>query len=119
MNRQNFAKDFYELDQFLGCYFDQFWKESFDWKGEKPNFESVVRYYKVVNEPSGTVSKATQMLQDFLELGLSEEQIRKLFIRTGIWYGPSYQNMSYREWLEAILTLLREEKTKGVSIVRR
>ena len=109
-DRENFSDKFYELDQFLGCYFHQFWKEALDWQGEKPSFESVVRYYKI-NEPLESVSKATEMLQDFLALNLSEEEIRKLFVRTGIWYGPSYQGMNYRQWLEPVLDILKDGKT--------
>jgi hypothetical protein len=109
---EDFDKDFYELGQFLGGYFHQFWKEALDWQGERPNFEAVVNFYKS-NESSENIYKTTEELRKFISLSLGEDTIRKLFVRNGIWYGPQYQNMNYRQWLEAILNILEERKTSS------
>jgi hypothetical protein len=116
---QNFNADFYELHQFLGGYFHQFWKESYNWHGEKPNFEAVVKFYKSSDAPE-SVAETTEELRHFLSLNLSEKEIHDLFVKkNGIWYVPSSRNMNYRQWLEAILGILEEENITKTSMKRR
>ena len=112
---QDFKGRFYELYQFLGGYFHQFWSEVLEWKGEKPNFEAIVNLYKSSDSPEG-IFKTTKELEDFLALNLSEKKISDIFLKCGIWYGPGHQNMNYRQWLEAILEILKQEKTPKSSV---
>lgn len=75
---QDFRSRFYELYQFLGGYFHQFWSEVLDWRGEKPNFEAIVNFYKFSDSLEG-ISKTTKELEDFLALNLSEKKSRIFF----------------------------------------
>jgi uncharacterized protein (UPF0276 family) len=109
---ENFENAFHNLKQFLGGYFHQFWKEALEWQGKHPNFEDVVEFYKS-NDSFENVSETAEELRKFIALNLSEENMRKLFVRHGIWYGPQYQNMTYRQWLEAILTILEQKKVSS------
>lgn len=38
------------------------------------------------------------------------------FFKCGIWYGSGHQDMDYRQWLEAILEILKQEKTPRSSV---
>jgi hypothetical protein len=115
MTPQEFDNQFYELRQVLGGYFHQFWEEAIDWNGENPNFKALIRFYKTTNSIKG-IEQTAEDLRKFLSLELDEKSIHSLFIRAGIWYNPDHENMNYRQWLEAILCLLKEEKSVSCPI---
>ena len=109
----NYAKQFYNLDQFLGGYFHQDWVYVFDWKGKKPNFEDVVRYYRQEQHPD-YLAKVINELQAFLELPLSEDQLKKILSREFyVAYSPHRFNITIRYWLERILDILEGKNDSG------
>jgi hypothetical protein len=98
---------FPKLRNLLGGYFHQDWKYDYNWEGHQPNFEEVVRFYKVVN-PVTTVSQAINELHNFLNLQMSETDLSELFKSAGICYNPKARKMTYRYWLERILEILED-----------
>lgn len=104
---REFTKRFYELDQFLGCHFHQDWKEVLDWRGAHPTFEGVVRHY-VASNPPDVVVQTIEELQAFLKLPLSEVEIRRALRESDVCYTPRARGLTDRQWLEAMLEILRE-----------
>lgn len=98
---------FPKLRNLLGGYFHQNWKYDYNWQGNQPNFEEVVRFYKTVN-PVMTVSEAANDLHKFLNLQISESDLGDFFQGTGICYNPIARKMTYRDWLERILIILED-----------
>lgn len=111
---KNYKERFPNLYQLLSGYFHQDWVHVFDWKGQTPSYEAVVRYYKSSN-PSSVVEKDTEELEEFLSLGLDEDAIYEAIRHEWqIAFRPAYINLTYKKWLENTLGILKEpmEKTK-------
>lgn len=104
----NYSKQFYDLYQFLGAYFNQDWTDEYDWKEQKPDFEPVVHFYKAKN-PSTTVARATEQLEKFLALPLDDEQLEEIVTSEfGSSYYPAPRGLTERQWLEQVLKLLKQ-----------
>jgi hypothetical protein len=109
----NYKKSYYELNQFLGCYFHQDWKEVMDWQGKTPNFEAIVRFYKLTN-PQLTVRQTIEELQGILSLKLSDKKLSEILERDfGVAFNPSYVSLTDRRWLESILKILEDSDTSS------
>lgn len=104
----DYRKQFYDLNQFIGGYFHQDWGIDYDWKGEEPDFETVVRFYKAKNPPA-TVARTTEQLQRFLALRLDDEQVEEVVGREfRSFYNPGPRGLTERQWLEEVLKILKE-----------
>lgn len=102
-----YEKLYPELTYFFSAYFHQDWTLMYDWQGNKPTFQVVVRDFKN-NNPKGTVIKATQELEQFLKQNLTESSLRKIVtdqLGANV-YAPG-MGLTYRKWLEAVLTILK------------
>lgn len=104
---KDFAKRFYELDQFLGCYFHQDWKIVLDWQGETPTFEAAVRHFKAKNLPDYVAEVAIQLRQ-FLALSLNDDDIETTLDQANVAYNPRARGLTERQWLEKVLEILKE-----------
>ncbi|MTJ53644.1 hypothetical protein FJR38_13815 [Anabaena sp. UHCC 0253] len=99
------------LKQFFGGYFHQDWTYIYDWQGEPPSFQVVVRDFKT-NNSQAIVTQVTQELAQFIADHLTLEDdwdlgqivIHKLLCSI---YAPGL-GLTYRQWLEDILTILKE-----------
>lgn len=110
----NFAKDFHELDQFLGCNFFQNWSSLYLWRGREPNFEIVVRQFKT--ETPQLVELVVKDLEKLLTLSLNEDDLKNIIDEsTGSGFSPL---KTRRAFLEKVLEVLKEpmEETKKHSI---
>ncbi len=102
----NFSKDFYELDQFLGCNFFQSWASVHSWKGQEPKFEIIVRQFKI--ETPKLVDLVVKDLEKLLALSLSESELKNIIDKsTGGGFSPL---KTRRAFLEKILEILQEPK---------
>jgi CdiI immunity protein len=107
---------FPKLCNLLGAYFHQDWKYDYDWKQNQPNFEEVVRFYKISN-PVNTVSQATEELRKFLNLQLTEADLDDILQGIGVCYNPKARKMTYHQWLESILHIL-EDSSDNISYLQ-
>ena len=111
---KNYSEKFPELYQFLGGLFHQDWSYVYDWKGNTPNYEGVIRDAKI-REHKLYLEKNIIELKIFLNLNLDESEIetimRKKF-KLGI--RPEFWNLTHKLWLGRILQILEEpmEETK-------
>ncbi|MBA3786615.1 MAG: hypothetical protein H0X15_13960 [Acidobacteria bacterium] len=112
-----YSKQFPELSSLLGGYFHEDMFYVFDWKAHKPNYKSVIRYIKSIQEPDYLSKKITE-LREFLKLSREwdEDKLREILHKDlgNCLYAPFFK-MTYREFLEGILEILEEpmEKTKS------
>ena len=91
-------------------YLHQDWKDDYDWEGAEPMFEAVVRHYKAENPPT-TVKQATQELNQFLALPLSDKKLHRIVEEEfHSWYTPRTRDMDKRQFLEAVLSILKERE---------
>ena len=105
---RNYKENYPALYQFLGACFNQDWKDFYDWQGEMPNFEAVVRYYKSIVSPKRVV-QVIKELQKFLEQPLSDKEFEEIVNHEFLaWYTPRSRGLTKRQWLEAILPILQE-----------
>jgi hypothetical protein len=115
----NYEKEFPELFQFVGL-FNQDWKDMFDWQGSNPHYAPVVRFYKTHN-PLSFTQQTTREVKNLLMLNVEEDYLKEILLNEfALCIRPNYWNLTYREWLENILTILEEpiEKTKKEFIPR-
>jgi hypothetical protein len=104
----NNKKKFYELGQFLGGFFHQDWAVVFNWKGQEPNFEAIVRSY-VATDTAQSVNKVKEELKQLLALHLTDNQLENLVSdEFGVAYSPTRRGTTFRQWLEQILEILQE-----------
>ena len=107
----NHKERFPNLYQFLGSYFNQSWKEFYDWKDATPNFEAVVNYYKSISS-TADIRQVSKELRDFLALSIDEKDF-EVIVRDEffVWFTLRSRGMNKRQWLEAVLKIL-DEPTK-------
>lgn len=105
-----YRNKFAELYQFFGGYFYQGWASDYNWETARPNFAAVVRHFKAVNPPL-TVTKVKNELEDFLSLELNEDELSKALAQLGSNFHAPAENLTFRQWLENILTVLNESPT--------
>jgi hypothetical protein len=108
----NYRFKFPELYQFFGGYFYQGWTGDYRWETGKPDFSAVVRHFKAVNPPA-TVNRVRIELEELISHALDEEQLTGALMELGNNFYPPVQNLSYSEWLQAILEILAESPTKA------
>ncbi len=112
-----YSKQFPQVRSILAGYFHEDMFYVFDWKGHEPNYKSVIKYIKSVQEPEYLSKKKTE-LKEFLELSSSwnEDKLEDILLNdfNGSIYAPGV-GITYREFLEGILEVLEEpmEKTKS------
>jgi hypothetical protein len=105
---KKYRERFYELSQFLGGYFHFDWDACFDWHGQSPTFELVVRHAKMEDSPQG-IQKTIDELQEFLSLPLSDEEFQEIVTHEfGAVYTPHSRGMNDRQFLEKILEILKQ-----------
>ena len=94
-----YAERYPELHYFFGGYFHQDW-------GDSGSFENVVRDFQA--EPIETVRQATRELEEFLRLDLPEQELREILLNDLRSYvrAPGL-GLTYRQWLEAVLVILK------------
>jgi hypothetical protein len=107
----NYEERFPKLGYLLGGYFHQDWPYDYGSDGE-PSFETIVRHFKARNPPR-TVSQATEELEQFLKLPLGEDELDEILGKLGSYYYAPGLGMTYRQWLEAVLKILREPLDAG------
>jgi hypothetical protein len=101
-------KKYPKLHYCLMAYFHQDWQVVVDWKGNAPNFDEVVRFYKShIVDNRGEKEQVTNELRNLLAVSTEEEL--KQFNRSASVYVhmPSY-GITNRQWLEGILKVLEE-----------
>lgn len=105
---QDFRRRYYDLEQFLSGFFHQDWKEVYDWQGETPSFEGVVRHFKSVAKPD-ELRRTAEQLRQFLSLALSDGEIAETFDQIHLAYNARARGGTERGWLEAILKILTDD----------
>ncbi len=103
-------KEFPELEQFLGGYFHQ------DWKDFHGSAEMAIEEY-AINSSKDELSHTVQELDRLLSLGLSEAELDYAICKElGCYYNPKPRGRSMTEWLRWVrATLIKYEQlaTKG------
>lgn len=97
-----------KLRYFFSAYFHQDWKSMYNWNGNKPSLQIVVRDFRS-NNPKATVSQAVQELEKLSALKLPEKDLRDIVthqLGANI-YAPG-MGLSFQELLEVILASLKE-----------
>ncbi|MEZ4594924.1 MAG: contact-dependent growth inhibition system immunity protein [Chloroflexota bacterium] len=98
-----------ELKYFFSAYFHSDWVDIYDWHGGNPSFQTVVFDFK--NESKVTLDKTTQELKQFLKNShsLSEAELREIVVhKLGANIYPPGRGLTYRQWLQAVLEILKE-----------
>jgi hypothetical protein len=92
--------------QLLGGYFHQ------DWCLDDATYEDAIRRY--VRETSlENVRQALSEIDDLLAQELSEDALELLLTERGCAFSPPAAGMAWREWLEAIRTVIEAALAKG------
>ena len=117
---EDYRQKYYNLYQFLGGYFHQDWQYDYDWKGEQPDTEKVVRHYKSI-AGKNTLEKVASEMKSLLSENLSETELRNVLIELNSAHRAPATHKTYRKWLERILEILEEpmEKTKSELTLQR
>lgn len=106
----DYRNKFAELYQFFGGYFYQGWAADYNWETSRPNFAAVIRHFRAVNPPI-TVTQVKNELEDLLNLDLREEDLNGVLSELGSNFYPPAENLTNKQWIENILTVLRESPT--------
>ncbi len=101
---------FAELYQFFGGYFYQGWASDYNWETARPSFAAVIRHFKAVNPPI-TVTRVKNELEDLLAMELENEELNNILAELGSNFHAPAENLTNQQWLESILTVLRESPT--------
>lgn len=88
------------------------WKYIFDWEGAEPNYEAVVDHYKAKSS-TAEIKQATHELEQLLALQLGEEELRDATEQMDAAYYAPGNGQTYREWLEAVLSILKKPQDKA------
>lgn len=92
----------------LWAYLERGWEAEYDWRGQEPAFETVVRHFKAVSPP-GFVCRAVAEIRCLLAQPLSERLLSEIVQRDFcVAYDPRAKGMTYRQWLEAVIAVLEE-----------
>jgi hypothetical protein len=107
-----YKERFYELYQFLAGYFHQDWLHVYDWEDSAPGYEAIVRHFKALN--AGAVGPVAHELEELLKQKLSDDELEEVVAYDlGSAYYPLGSGQSYRQWLEAVLVILKEPQDKA------
>ncbi len=106
MNQNNYRQLFPNLYHFLGGYFHQDWAEDYDWTNTQRSFRPIVLEWKA-RAKQHHIDQLIAELTRFLALPILDAELdRVLERRFNVAYLP--RDMSYRQWLEAILQILSD-----------
>jgi hypothetical protein len=101
-----YADRYPKLYQFFAGYFHQDWPD--DKRFASASFEAVVHYFQAKN-PKAAVSQATRELKELIGLDLSEGELDKIVVDDlGANVNPAGRGLTYRQWLEAVLDILKK-----------
>lgn len=107
---ENYSKQFPNLAYLLDCYFHEDQFQVFDWSGREHNYEGIVRYFKI-KENAEQISKTEKDLEEFLKISFQwdEEKLDEILRLSfdGIFFAPFF-GITYREFLEGVLRILKE-----------
>ena len=109
-DRDKYERLYPELRQFFGGYFHQDWNYTYNWQGEPPSFQVVVRDFKT-NNSQADVTQVIQELEQFMAAHLTEDDWDLGEIVTNelcsCIHAPGL-GLTYQQWLKDILTILKE-----------
>jgi hypothetical protein len=106
MDHVNYRAVFPHVRDFLGPYFNQDWAAFYAWGDEHPSYHAVVSHWKAGARPQ-EVDALIRDLARFLEVPLPDVELKQVLTREfAVAYLPP--DMSYRTWLESLLSLLAE-----------
>lgn len=112
----NYEERFPALNMYFAGYFHQDWKYDYDWEGEEPDFERLVRHTKA--ESSSRETNITiKELEDFLALNLDENEMDKAFDAFGSFFYAPGRNIKYRHFAEKILEIFK--KPNNAKLLKR
>lgn len=112
-----YAEQFPNLKYLLSAYFHEDMFDGFEWNGEKPSYQKVIKYFKTQDSPirnqkiPGELKKILALSQNWDEDSLEDVLLNDFGNSI---YAPGV-GITYREFLEGILEILEEptEKTRG------
>ncbi|HAZ48677.1 MAG TPA: hypothetical protein DDW76_28360 [Cyanobacteria bacterium UBA11369] len=97
------------LKYFFSAFFHHDWLYMYNWQGQSPSFQVVVRDFKA--KDSQAVTQTTRELEQFLAQHLTEddEDLREIVVHKlgANFYAPGI-GLTYQQWLQEILTILKE-----------
>jgi hypothetical protein len=96
-----------ELKHLFANYLNQFWKQLYKWGEKTPNYQDVIRLYKH-EAGDEQITQAIKELELLLAQNLDEEDLYQMVHRTlgSSLYVPSLE-MTYQEWLNSVLEILK------------
>ncbi|MCT7950480.1 contact-dependent growth inhibition system immunity protein [Ancylothrix sp. C2] len=96
------------LAHFFGAYFHQ------DWDLEAPNAEGVIRNY-LQDEPFISVQQTITEINQLLEMKFSEDELKNILLFDfHCNYDPTFDGISYQDWLCWIQTFLKQTSQKSL-----
>jgi hypothetical protein len=103
---------FPELYTFFAGYFNQDWVDMYEFESGKKDALEVVRFYKTEDSADG-IKKTVAELEEFLKLGLNDEELDSALDELGSDYYAPGDNWINREWLEKTLEILKDPNAKS------
>ena len=84
------------LDQLLGCYFHQDWRDEY--------IDETAALNAIVEDVSNEyLDKGIFEIQTVLSTRLGENELGALLVeKVGCYFAPSSENLTYREWLQRV-----------------
>jgi CdiI immunity protein len=113
----NYGENFPDLKNMLGGYFHNFWPEECRKAGKVASTQTVVQMFielHVEEIQKQYLIELVQELEEFLDItsGLDEKKLKKIvFYDLAANIDPSASGLTYRQWLEEVLGMLK----KGVA----
>jgi hypothetical protein len=102
-----YKKKYPHIVEFLG-FFGQDWKIMFEWENITPNHETAIRKLKIDAEESGTLLATISELKELLSLETDDEFYKRIVLGFGSAFYPHGIGLNYYQWLEKILSILKE-----------
>jgi CdiI immunity protein len=106
-----YSQKFPKLYNFFAGSFHNFWPDMCRKSGDEPSTKIVVREYKLENHRN-TINQAIHELEKLISISINmnEKNIRNVVVRDlGANINPSVEGLTYRQWLEEVLRILREK----------
>jgi hypothetical protein len=107
------TEPYHELKHLFVAYLNQFWKQLYNWNGKTPNYKDVIRLYKHESSNEEILIAITE-LELLLAQNLDEEELHQVVNRTlgSALYVPAL-GMTYQEWLNSVLEILKNSDTSS------
>ncbi len=94
----------------LWAYLERGWETEYDWRGQEPTFEAVVRHFVAINPPE-FVNRAIAEMRCLLAQPLGERLLAEIVKHDFcVAYDPLGKGLSYRQWLEVVASILEEPR---------